>query len=87
MYRSPDLIRELNNFEHLSTYQIETFFLLLLRRAVEEDGCFNTLRYYDVMMFELDGTPRRDVQSLAARYIIELFTKHLATLMTKTARS
>jgi hypothetical protein len=36
------------------------------------------------MMFELDGTPRPDVQSIAAKYIIELFYDHFEFLMNRT---
>ena len=87
VYRSADMIRELNHFDHMNTEQAKTFFDWLRKQATQEDGQRNKLRYFSIMMFEMDGTPRRDFQTLAARYIIELLTKYTEVMMREKPRN
>ena len=74
IYRSPDFIRQITDFEHLKNDQSELIISTILSEFCFNDKSVyykNSKRYIIGMMFDVQGKPKRQLQSITSRIIIE----------------
>lgn len=83
-----DFLRELCQFDHMSSADQSKFYQYILRTFVREGGLWtNGLHFLRVMMFDRCGRPLKDRQIAIARYIMEITAeKYILHVTPVTAR-
>ena len=87
IHRSPEFIRQASDFDHLSKEQSEMIISTIIQEFALKSGeksvyLKNSMRYIILMMFDTQGKPKRQLQSITARVIIEKMRSRIDKYLT-----